>query len=153
MLFCNFHRIILFTVPKSTYPNVYVSERGIVSSKRAMLTAWIPLTLSLLSLSFAIRIFRLLLFVSPLEGIQYPLRDAECKFFAGLQTLESISSSLVSQQYPACYARLHWIVFLKAGGKLCWLVGWCFQDLFKIALSIIVKLLPCFLSSLRSTIL
>ena len=24
MLFCNFDRIILFTVPKSTYPNVYI---------------------------------------------------------------------------------------------------------------------------------
>ena len=24
MLFCNFHRVILFTVPKSTYPNVYI---------------------------------------------------------------------------------------------------------------------------------
>ena len=51
-----------------------------------------------------------------------------------------MSSSLLLQQCPACLARLTWIVFVR-GGK--WPYSWCLvrccrQDLFNIALNILV---------------
>ena len=51
-----------------------------------------------------------------------------------------MSSSLLPQQYPACLVRLTWIVFVM-GGRLpySWcFVGCCHQDLFNIALNILV---------------
>ena len=55
-----------------------------------------------------------------------------------------MSSSLLLQQCPACLVRLTWIVFVIGGRwPYSWcLVGWCCQDLFRIArsrLSIIWK--------------
>ena len=51
-----------------------------------------------------------------------------------------MSSSLLLQQCPACLVRLTWIVFVIGGRWLySWcLVGYCRQDLFKIARSILV---------------
>ena len=51
-----------------------------------------------------------------------------------------MSSSLLLQQCPACLARLTWIVFVIGGRwPYSWcLVGCCYQDLFKIACSILV---------------
>ena len=51
-----------------------------------------------------------------------------------------MSSSLLLQQYPACLARLTWIVFMM-GGR--WPYSWCFvgcfrEDLFNIARNILV---------------
>ena len=49
-------------------------------------------------------------------------------------------SSLLLQQCPACLVRLTWIVFAMGGGwPYSWcLVGCCRQDLFNIALNILV---------------
>ena len=51
-----------------------------------------------------------------------------------------MSSSLLLQQCPACLVRLTWIVFVIGGRwPYSWcLVGCCFQDLFRIARSILV---------------
>ena len=61
--------------------------------------------------------------------------------YAGVHRSTSlVSSSLLLQQYPACLARLTCIVFVM-GGKwpYSWcLVGCCRQDLFNIALNILV---------------
>ena len=54
-----------------------------------------------------------------------------------------MSSSLLLQQYPACLACLFWMI-LEMGGRWpygCCFVGCCFQDLFYIARSILVKIL------------
>ena len=69
-----------------------------------------------------------------------------------------MSSSLLLQQCPACLVRLTWIVFMMGGRwpYSCCFVECCFQDLFKIALSILVyvasrtcsKLLAAFLCML-----
>ena len=51
-----------------------------------------------------------------------------------------MNSSLLLQQCPACLVRLTWIVFVIGGRwPYSWcLVGCCFQDLFRIARSILV---------------
>ena len=51
-----------------------------------------------------------------------------------------MSSSLLLQQCPACLVRLTWIVFVIGGRwPYSWcLVGCCYQDLFRIARSILV---------------
>ena len=92
---------------------------------------------------------------SPLAGlqgyIQCPHRAAVCKFelvrpaFAWPyvrvhRSTSLMSSSLLLQQCPACLVRLTCIVFVM-GGKwpYSWcLVGCCHQDLFNIALNILV---------------
>ena len=57
-----------------------------------------------------------------------------------------MQSSLLLQQSPACLIRLIWVVLemgvLEMGGRWpysCCFVGYCYQDLFNIALSILVK--------------
>ena len=61
--------------------------------------------------------------------------------YAGVYRSTSLmNSSLLLQQYPACLVRLTWIVFVM-GGR--WPYSWCFvgccrQDLFNIALSILM---------------
>ena len=61
--------------------------------------------------------------------------------YAGVHRSTSLtSSSLLLQQCPACLVRLAWIVFV-IGGRWpysWWLVGCCCQDLFNIALNILV---------------
>ena len=51
-----------------------------------------------------------------------------------------MSSSLLLQQCPACLVRLTWIVFVMGGRwPYSWcFVGWCRQNLFSIALNILV---------------
>ena len=52
-----------------------------------------------------------------------------------------VSTSLLLQECPACFLRLTWIVCMM-GGKwpyTCCLLQCCYQDLFKIARSILVK--------------
>ena len=60
-----------------------------------------------------------------------------------------MSSSLLLQQCPACLVRLTWIVFVIGGRwPYSWcLVGYCRQDLFKFARSILVQLPSRFFSS------
>ena len=60
-----------------------------------------------------------------------------------------MSSSLLLQKCPACLFRLTWKVFVMGGRwPYSWcLVGCCHQDLFNIALNILVKLPSSFLSS------
>ena len=61
--------------------------------------------------------------------------------YAGVHRITSLmSSSLLLQQCPACLVRLAWIVFVMGGRwPYSWcLVGCCRQDLFNIALSILV---------------
>ena len=60
-----------------------------------------------------------------------------------------MSTSQVLQQCPACLVHLTWIVFVMRGR---WLYSWCFvgsccQDLFNIALNILVQLPSSFFSS------
>ena len=65
--------------------------------------------------------------------------------YAGVHRSTSLtSSSLLLQQCPACLVRLAWIVFVIGGRwPYSWcLVGCCCQDLFNIALNILVWL-PC----------
>ena len=59
-----------------------------------------------------------------------------------------MSSSLLPQQRPACLVRLTWMVFVMDGGwpYSCCFVGCCFQHLFNIARSILVKLPSSFFS-------
>ena len=60
---------------------------------------------------------------------------------AGVHMSTSLmSSSLLLQQCPACLVRLTWIVFVIGGRwPYSWcLLGYCSQDLFKIARSILV---------------
>ena len=56
------------------------------------------------------------------------------------RSISLTSSSLLLQQCPACLVRLAWIVFVIGGRWLySWcLVGCCCQDLFNIALNILV---------------
>ena len=52
-----------------------------------------------------------------------------------------MSLSLLLQQCPACLVHLIWMV-LEMGGRWpynCWFIACCFQDLFNIACSILVK--------------
>ena len=61
--------------------------------------------------------------------------------YAGVHRSTSLMSSfLLLQQCPACLVRLTWIVFVMGGRwPYSWcLVGCCRQDLFNIALNIIV---------------
>ena len=68
-------------------------------------------------------------------------RPAFARPYAVVHRSKSLmSSSLLLQQCPACLARLTWIVFVM-GGK--WPYSWCLvgcwhQDLFNIALNILV---------------
>ena len=68
-------------------------------------------------------------------------RPAFARPYVGVYRSTSLmSSSLLLQQCPACLVRLSWIVF-EMGGR--WPYSWCFvgccrQDLFNIALNILV---------------
>ena len=63
------------------------------------------------------------------------------------QKMPLMSSSLLLQQCPACLIRLTWIVFVmgRRWQYSCCIVGWCLQDIFSIARSILVKLPSIFL--------
>ena len=68
-------------------------------------------------------------------------RPAFAQPYVGVHRSTSLmSSSLLLQQCPACLFRLTWIVFVMGGRWLyIWcLVGCCRQDVFNIALSILV---------------
>ena len=68
-------------------------------------------------------------------------RPAFARPWVGIHKSTSLmSSSLLLQQCPACLVRLTWIVFVIGGRwPYSWcLVGWCCQDLFRIARSILV---------------
>ena len=77
-------------------------------------------------------------------------RPAFAWTYVGVHRSTSLmSSSLLLHQCPACLVRLTFIVFVM-GGKwpYSWcLVGCCHQDLFNIALNILVKLPSSFFSS------
>ena len=77
-------------------------------------------------------------------------RPAFARPYVGVRRSTSLmSSSLLLQQCPACLVRLAWIVF-EMGGRwqYSWcLVGCCGQDLFNIALNILVYLPSSFFSS------
>ena len=67
-------------------------------------------------------------------------RPAFARLYVGVYKSTSMSSFLLLQQCPACLVRLTWIVFVM-GGR--WPDSWCFvgccrQDLFNIALNILV---------------
>ena len=68
-------------------------------------------------------------------------RPAFARPYVGVQWSTSLmNSSLILQQWPACLVRLTWIVFVMGGrwpNRWC-LVGCCLQDLFKIALRVLV---------------
>ena len=73
--------------------------------------------------------------------------------YAGVHRSTSLtSSSLLLQQCPACLVRLAWIVFMIVGRwPYSWcLVGCCCQDLFNIALNILVWLPSSFSNRLVS---
>ena len=68
-------------------------------------------------------------------------RPAFAQPYVGVYRITSLmSSSLLLQQCPACLVNLTWIVFVMRGRwPYSWcLVGFCRQDLFKIARSILV---------------
>ena len=68
-------------------------------------------------------------------------RPAFARLYVGVHRSKSLlSSSLHLQQWPACLVRLTWIVFVMGGRwPYSWcLVGFCRQDLFKIARNILV---------------
>ena len=68
-------------------------------------------------------------------------RPALAQPYVGVHRSTSLmSSSLFLQQCPACLVRLTWIVFVMGGRwPYSWcLVGCCHQDLFNIALNILV---------------
>ena len=68
-------------------------------------------------------------------------RPAFARPYVGVHRSTSLmSSSLLLQQWPACLVRLTWIVFVMGGRwPYSWcLVGCCRQDLFNIALNILV---------------
>ena len=68
-------------------------------------------------------------------------RPAFARPYAGVHKSTSLmSSSLLLQQCPPCLVRLTWIVFVMGGRwPYSWcLVGYCRQDLFNIARSILV---------------
>ena len=68
-------------------------------------------------------------------------RPAFARPYVGVHRSTShMSSSLLLQQCPACLVRLTWIVFVMGGRwPYSWcLVGCCRQDLFNIALNILV---------------
>ena len=70
-------------------------------------------------------------------------RPAFARPYVGVHRSTSLmSSSLLLQQCPACLIRLTWIVFVMGSRwPYSWcLVGCCRQDLFNIALSILVQL-------------
>ena len=59
-----------------------------------------------------------------------------------------MNSSLLLQQCTACLVHLTWIVYVMGGWwpySYCF-IGCCFQDMFNIAYSILVKLLSSFFS-------
>ena len=76
-------------------------------------------------------------------------RPAFARPCAGVhRSISLTSSSILLQQCPACLVRLIMIVFV-IGGRWpysCCFVGCCFQDLFNIACSILVRLPSSFLS-------
>ena len=90
------------------------------------------------------------LLAGPQGYIPYPHRAAVCRFklvtllllshVRGVHRTSLMSSSLLFQQCPACLVRLTWIVFMVGGrwSYSCCFVGYCLQDLFKIARSILV---------------
>ena len=59
-----------------------------------------------------------------------------------------MSSSLLRQQCPACFVRLIWMVLEMVGRwpNSCCFVGYCFQDLFNLARSILVQFPFCYFS-------
>ena len=94
-----------------------------------------------------------------LQGyIPYRHRTAVCRVRAGRsafclsmwRSTSLMSSSLLLKQYPACLVRLILIVFVMGGRWLysCYFVGWCLQDLFNIARSILA-LLPSSFFTIR----
>ena len=119
-----------------------------------MLVAWISLTLSRHSSLSFIALGR--------SSGQHLISSHSCWMYVragrpafawpcvGLHKSTSLmSSSLLLQQCPACLVCLTWIV-LVIGGRWpysCCLVGYCRQDLFKIACSILVLLPSSFFSS------
>ena len=107
--------------------------------------AWISLALSRhFSLSFiASGKFSGLHLVSSHSCCMYVRagRPAFARTYAGVHRSTSLmSSSLLLQQCPACLVRLTWIIFVMGGRwPYSWcLVGCCRQDLFNIALNILV---------------
>ena len=109
------------------------------------LVAWISLTLSRHSSLSFIALGR--------SSGQHPVSSHSCWMYVraghpafarpcvGIHESTSfMSSSLLLQQCPACLVRLTWIVFVIGGRwPYSWcLVGCCFQDLFRIARSILV---------------
>ena len=116
-----------------------------------MLLARISLTLS--------RHFSLSFIASGRSSGLHPVSSHSCCMYvrpafawpyAGVHRSTSLmSSSLLLQQCPAYLVRLTWIVFVMGGRWLnSWcLVGCCRQDLFNIALNILVQLPSSFFSS------
>ena len=77
-------------------------------------------------------------------------RPAFARRYVGVHRSTSLMSlPLLLQQCTACLARLTWIVFMMGGRwpYSCCLVGYCCQDLFNIALNILVYLPSSFFSS------
>ena len=108
-----------------------------------MLVARISLTLS--------RHFSLSFITSGRSSGLHPVSSHSCWMYvrAGVHKSTSLmSSSLLLQQCPACLVRLTWILFMIGDRwPYSWcLVGCCYQDLFKIARSILVQLLSSFSS-------
>ena len=115
------------------------------SSSSCHATSWISLTLS--------RHFPLSFIAPGRSSGLHPVSSHSCCMYvrAGRPALAQpyvgvhrstslMSSSLLLQQCPACLVRLTWIVFVMGGrGPYSWcLVGCCRQDLFNIALNILV---------------
>ena len=106
--------------------------------------------------------FSLLFITSGRSSRLYPVPSHSCCMYvragrpafdcpyAGVHRSTSLTiSSLLLQQCPACLVRLAWIVFVIGGRwPYSWcLVGCCCQDLFNIALNILVWLLSSFFSN------
>ena len=117
----------------------------LLNHHHVVLVARISLTLS--------RHFSLSFITSCRSSGQHPVSSHSCWMYVhagrpafarpcvGVQRSTSLmSSSLLLQQCPACLVRLTWMVFVIGGRwPYSWcLVGCCFQDLFKIANSILV---------------
>ena len=128
----------LFVSDKNTWYRIHRHHH-------VMLLAWISLTLSChFSLSFI---------SSGRSSELHPVSSRSCcmyvlagqsafsRLYVGVHRSTSLmSSSLLLQQCPACLVSLTWIVFVMGGRwPYSWcLVGCCRQDLFNIALNILV---------------